>query len=65
MSDAPEPMPRAHVEACLERAGLRLSIAQVDEIHRVSGYIRQILERLGTDRPMSAEPALIFKAPQP
>jgi len=61
----PEPMDRAEVEACLVRAGLSLSSAQVDEIHRVSGYIRQILQRVGTDRPMSAEPALIFKCPTP
>lgn len=61
----PEPMDRAEVEACLVRAGLNLSTAQVDEIHRVSGYIRQVLDRVGTDRPMAAEPALIFKCPTP
>ena len=61
----PEPMSRAQVEACLQRAGLSLTAAQVDEIHRVSGYIRQVLDRLGTDRPMAAEPALIFRCPTP
>ncbi len=61
----PEPMPRAHVEVCLERAGLKLSPAQVDELHRVSGYLRQALERLGSDRPMEIEPALTFKVTAP
>lgn len=61
----PEPMSRAEVEACLAHAGLRLSAEQVDEIHRVSGYIRQVLDRLGADRPMGAEPALIFRCPTP
>jgi hypothetical protein len=61
----PEPMSRIDVEGCLERAGLRLAPEQVAEIHRVSGYIRQVLERLGSDRPMAVEPALIFKAPVP
>lgn len=64
MSD-PEPMKRAHVETCLERAGLTLSAEQIDEVHRVSGYVRQVRERLGTDRPMAAEPALTFKASAP
>lgn len=61
----PEPMKRAHVKVCLERAGLKLSAKQIDEVHRVSGYVRQVVERLGTDRPMADEPALIFKASQP
>lgn len=63
--DEPERMSRAEVEARLVRAGLRLSADQIDEIHRVSGYVREILERIGTDRPMAAEPALIFKCPAP
>jgi hypothetical protein len=58
---APEPMPRTHVEVCLERNGLRLSPAQVDELHRISGWIREARERLGSDRPMEAEPALTMK----
>ena len=62
---APEPISRAEVEARLERAGLHLSTDQIDEIHRVSGYVREILERVGADRPMAAEPALIFKCPTP
>jgi hypothetical protein len=61
----PEPMSRVHVEACLERSGLKLTPAQIDEIHRISGYVRQSLERLGSDRPMEVEPALIFKVSQP
>lgn len=56
----PKPMGRAEVEAALERAGLRLSPAQLDEIHSVSGYITQLVERIGRDRPTSAEPALTF-----
>lgn len=61
----PEPMPRVQVEVLLERAGLKLSPAQVDEVHRVSGYVREVLARLGSDRPMDAEPALTFKVTAP
>ena len=62
---APEPMNRAHVEAALERAGLRLSTEQVDEIHRISGYVRDYLAKLNVERPMSVETALTFKMPVP
>lgn len=58
----PEPMPREEVEARLVGAGLRLSPAQVDEIHRVSGYIRRLVERVDDDRPMADEPATIFRS---
>jgi MFS family permease len=61
----PEPMNRAHVEAALERAGLRLSPKQVDELHRISGYVRDYLAELNVERPMSVEPALTFKMPVP
>ncbi len=61
----PEPMKRAHVEAALERAGLRLSPEQVDELHRISGYVRDYLAELNVERPMSVEPALTFKMPVP
>lgn len=59
----PELMNRAEVEACLKHAGLHLSPSQIDEIHQISGYIRQILQRVGAERPMAAEPAHIFKSP--
>ena len=62
---APEPMNRVHVEAALEQAGLRLSTEQVDEIHRISGYVRDYLAELNVERPMSVEPALTFKMPVP
>ena len=58
---APEPMSRAEVEICLERNGLNLTPAQVDELHRISGWIREARERLGSDRPMETEPALTMK----
>ncbi|MBM3546135.1 MAG: hypothetical protein FJX54_04225 [Alphaproteobacteria bacterium] len=58
---APEPMNRAEVETCLKRAGLTLSTEQIDDIHRVSGYVREYLAQLGNDRPVSVEPALTFK----
>ena len=58
----PEPMPREEVEARLKRAGLHLSPEQVDEVHRASGYMRRIIERIGDDRPMADEPALTFKS---
>lgn len=61
----PEPMNRAHVEAALARAGLNLSPEQVDEIHRISGYVREYLAELNVERPMSVEPALTFKMPVP
>jgi len=57
----PEPMNRAEVEICLTRAGLTLSPEQIDDIHRVSGYVREYLAQLGSDRPMAVEPALTFK----
>ena len=64
MSD-PKPMSRAGVEACLERAGLTLSKVQVDNLHQVSGYIARMVDRIGRDRPKSAEPALILtRAPK-
>ncbi len=59
----PELMSRTEVEACLEHAGLRLAPSQIDEIHQVSGHIRQALRRVGAERPMAAEPAHIFKSP--
>ena len=62
---APEPMSRTEVEVCLERAGLKLSTEQVDELHRISGYIRAARERLGSDRPMAVEPALTMKVTAP
>lgn len=58
----PEPMPRDEVEARLRRAGLLLTAAQVDEVHRASGYMRRLIERIGADRPMADEPAVIFKS---
>lgn len=59
----PELMSRAEVEACLKRAGLDLTAAQVDDIHRISGYMREILRRVGSDRPMETEPAQMFRSP--
>jgi len=56
----PEPMDRTEVEMALQRAGLRLSVSQIDEIHGVSGYIVQLTERIGRDRPKASEPALVF-----
>jgi hypothetical protein len=58
----PEPMPREEVEARLRRAGLSLLPEQVDEVHRVSGYMRRLIERIGDDRPMADEPAVIFQS---
>jgi hypothetical protein len=62
---APEPMSRTEVEICLKRAGLTLSPEQIDDIHRVSGYVREYLAQLGSDRPMAVEPALTFRMPTP
>jgi hypothetical protein len=62
---APEPMSRNEVEVCLTRNGLKLTPEQVDELHRISGWIREARERLGSDRPMEIEPALIMKVPTP
>jgi hypothetical protein len=62
---APEPMSRAEVEICLQRAGLKLSPEQLDDLHRISGWIREVRETLGSDRPMEIEPALIMKVPMP
>lgn len=61
----PEPMSRAEVELRLERAGLKLSPEQIAEVHRVSGYVREYLAQLGSDRPMAVEPALTFRMPAP
>ena len=63
--NAPTPMSRGEVEICLERAGLRLSADQIDELHRISGYVREARERLGSDRPMTVEPALTLKVSAP
>lgn len=60
----PEPMDRAEVEACLKRAGLSLSPAEVDGIHQVSGHIRAALRRIGTAREMGTEPAMMFRSPE-
>ena len=62
---APEPMSRTEVEVCLQRAGLTLSPEQVAEVHRISGYVREYLAQLGSDRPMTVEPALTFRMPTP
>jgi len=56
----PEPMSREEVEARLKRAGLLLSKAQLDELHSVSGYIRQLSEAVSGAKPREAEPALIY-----
>jgi hypothetical protein len=56
----PEPMSRDEVEARFRRAGLTLSKAQIDELHSVSGYIRQLSEAVGGTRPKAAEPAVIY-----
>jgi hypothetical protein len=60
----PKPMPRAEVEAAFARAGLKLSKAQLDELHGASGYIAEMIERIGRDRPKANEPAAVFKARQ-
>lgn len=59
MSD-PKPMDRAEVEARLARAGLKLTSAQIDELHGVSGYLQQWVDIVNSARPMAAEPATIF-----
>ncbi len=59
MSD-PKPMDRAEVEARLARAGLKLSKAQIDELHGVSGYLQQWVDIVNAPREMAAEPATIF-----
>ncbi|MBM3532890.1 MAG: hypothetical protein FJX60_07635 [Alphaproteobacteria bacterium] len=59
----PELMSRAEVEDCLKRAGLSLSVAEIDGIHQISGYLRAMLRRIGSDRPMEAEPASTFRSP--
>ena len=59
MSD-PKPMDRAEVEARLARAGLKLSRAQIDELHGVSGYLQQWVDIVNAPREMAAEPATIF-----
>ncbi len=59
MSD-PKPMDRAEVEARLARAGLKLTRAQIDELHAVSGYLQQWVDIVNAPRPMAAEPATIF-----
>ena len=56
----PEPMSREEVEARFRRAGIALSKAQLDELHSVSGYIRQLSEAVGGSRPKLAEPALVY-----
>lgn len=56
----PKPMDRAEVEARLARAGLKLSTAQIDELHGVSGYLQQWVDIVNAPRPMAVEPATIF-----
>ncbi len=56
----PKPMDRAEVEARLNRAGLKLSTAQVDELHAVSGYLQRWVDIVNAPRPKGAEPATIF-----
>jgi hypothetical protein len=56
----PVPMSRQEVEARLARAGIRLSDAQLDELHRASGHIAELIGRLTREHPKAAEPALAF-----
>jgi hypothetical protein len=60
----PELMDRAEVEARLRRAGLSPSPALIDEIHQISGHIRESVRRIGTDRPMGTEPSATFRSPE-
>jgi hypothetical protein len=56
----PVAMSKEEVEARLARAGLRLSAADIAELHRASGHIADLIGRLGRELPKAAEPALTF-----
>lgn len=58
-------LPQADFEALVRRAGLRLTPAQVVELHGAWEHVEPMLERIRAQgRGREAEPALIFR-PEP
>lgn len=58
-------LPLADFEALVRRAGLRLTPAQVAELHGAWEHVEPMLERIRAQgRGREAEPALIFR-PEP
>lgn len=66
MAEPPKPwMTREQFVAAMQRAGLTLATRQIDELHRASEHIGNLVNRVHafeTD-PLTSAPAIMFKRP--